>query len=466
MDTNLRFLRAACALAGLSSAVLAQMAWTQAATTGPIARSAHMMAQDSQRGRTVLFGGLAWDNYIGHFSFGDTWEWDGRAWTQFATTGPRPVARSYAAMVYDSQLRQTVLFGGSNVNGDFGDTWAWNGSTWTQLDNTGPARHWHAMAYDSQRGRIVMFGGAGNGGSTWFGDTWEWDGVSWTQVATTGPGIRIQPSMVYDSQRGKTVLFGGLGNSGNTWFGDTLEWDGSTWTQIATTGPSSRFRSAMVYDSQRNKAVLFGGFHNYAPQNDTWELAGSTWTQVAWTGPSGRGGHAMVYDLTSQKVVLFGGYIQTSSEEIYYRDTWERGAFDSTAATFRSGCGSPALDLSPVANARPAINTVAQASLHNIPSTQAFVALGWSRTMFESHPLPYLLAGYGMTGCYLLHSADTTAQPVTFTSPADANYSLPVPNWAGLIGLHVYLQGWAYAPGANAGNVIVSNGLDWRIGSL
>jgi hypothetical protein len=41
---------------------------------------------------------------------------------------------------------------------------------------------------------------------------------------------------------------------------------------------------------------------------------------------------------------------------------------------------------------------------------------------------------------------------------------LPLPNWSGLIGLHLYLQGWANAPGVNAGNTIVSNGIDWLIG--
>lgn len=37
--------------------------------------------------------------------------------------------------------------------------------------------------------------------------------------------------------------------------------------------------------------------------------------------------------------------------------------------------------------------------------------------------------------------------------------------WAGLIGLHVHLQGWASAPGANASNTIVSNGVEWVIGN-
>ena len=46
-----------------------------------------------------------------------------------------------------------------------------------------------------------------------------------------------------------------------------------------------------------------------------------------------------------------------------------------------------------------------------------------------------------------------------------ATFSLPLPNTAGLIGLHLYLQGWAYAPGANAGDMIVSNGVEWLIGN-
>lgn len=466
MGTNIGFFRRACALSGLSSALMAQMAWTEAATTGPIARNAHAMAQDSQRGRAVLFGGRGWDSFIGHFPFGDTWEWDGLAWTEVATTGPKPAARYDSAMVYDSQHGRTVLFGGAIPGVDFSDTWAWNGGAWIQLADTGPARHWHAMAYDPQRARIVMFGGAGNFGGTWFGDTWEWDGVSWTQVATTGPGIRVMPSMIYDSQRGKTVLFGGVTDFGATWPGDTWEWDGSIWTQIATTGPTGRLGSAMVYDSQRSKAVLFGGYDGGSPLGDTWELAGNTWTPVASTGPSGRLGHAMVYDHPSQRMLLFGGFTPSASSDIEFGDSWERGPFNSTAAAFGSGCGSPSLALAPVANARPVINSIAQVSLRNIPSTLAFVALGWSRTMLGSYLLPYSLAGYGMTDCYLLHSAETLAQAVTFAGPADAIFSQPVPNSSGLIGVHVYLQGYALAPGANPGNVILSNGLDWLIGNL
>ena len=243
------------------------------------------------------------------------------------------------------------------------------------------------------------------------GDTWEWDGLTWSQVASTGPTPRYFHAMAYDSQRGRSVLFGGSGIT-VAFFGDTWEWDGSTWVQVSASGPSARYLPALVFDSLRGRTVLFGG---------------------------------------------------VNSTNGHLGDAWEwSGSYVSTAAAYGNGCG---LALSPIA--RPTINTTAQASLTNIPSTLAFVAIGWSRTSFGPHPfpLPLSLASYGMPGCELLQSADAAAQPVTFTGPGSAMFSLALPNWAGLIGLDLYLQGWAYAPGANAGNAIVSNGIEWGIGN-
>ena len=77
-------------------------------------------------------------------------------------------------MVYDSQRGRTILFGGFNGN-YLGDTWEWNGAIpqWTQMNIVGPkpsARHTHAMGYDSRRGSIILFGGFYN---NYLGDTWE-----------------------------------------------------------------------------------------------------------------------------------------------------------------------------------------------------------------------------------------------------------------------------------------------------
>lgn len=444
---------------GLVETAAAQMLWTQVASAGPAARSNHAMTQDVARGRTVLFGGLSIASPIGNFTFADTWEWDGTTWVQVATGLPQ--TRTYHAMVYDSRRSRTVMFGGNNFGADYGDTWEWDGTAWTRRSNAGPPRHWHGMAYDSQRARIVMFGGAGSYGSAWFDDTWEWDGATWTQVATTGPGTRIQPAMAYDARRGRTVLFGGRSPTGE--LGDTWEWDGNSWIQMATTGPTVRSGPAMTYDSLRDRTVLFGGLRYPFCFADTWEWDGTAWTWVAGGVPSGRAGPAMVHDPAAGKIVLFGGFVTTTGNPIYLAETWERSLW-STATTYGTGCGNPPLVLSPLATARPTIHSSAVVELSNIPSPAAFVSLGWSRANAGTQPLPVPLAYFGMPGCSLLQSAEANAEPVTFTGPATGTYSLTVPNWPGLIGLKIYLQGWADAPGANPGGLVVSNGIEWVIG--
>ena len=60
------------------------MAWTQVADSGPDPRWGHQLAFDVERSRIVLFGGEA----AGAALCGDTWEWDGVAWTQQADVGP------------------------------------------------------------------------------------------------------------------------------------------------------------------------------------------------------------------------------------------------------------------------------------------------------------------------------------------------------------------------------------------
>jgi hypothetical protein len=262
--------------------------------------------------------------------------------------------------------------------------------------------------------------------------------------------------MTYDSQRGRTVMFGG--NSSGV--PETWEWDGATWTQVATTGPSVSY--AMAYDSQRGRTVLFGGDASGVPE--TWEWNGASWSQVSpATQPPSLYGHAMAYDSQRARVLLFGGRLYGG---LILRDTWDFGQPLATAHIYGTGCGSPALDLAPLVSARPIIGTTGQAVLTNVPSSLAFVALGWSRSSFGGFNLPLSLAGFGMPGCDLLQSAEAAAVPTTITGPSTATFGLPLPNLAGLIGLTVYLQGWAVAPGYNPGHTIVSNGIVWRIGAL
>ena len=149
---------------------MAKLLWTERTDFGPCPRGGSAASWDSNRGRTVLFGGNAGskgDN-------GETWEWDGSYWTQMSDIGPG--ARTYSALAYDSANKVSLLFAGSKGGIPTGDTWQWDGMNWTQLADTGPPpRSGHAMAYDSNRQRTVLFGGVASDVSQ-FGDTWEFDG--------------------------------------------------------------------------------------------------------------------------------------------------------------------------------------------------------------------------------------------------------------------------------------------------
>jgi hypothetical protein len=168
------------------------ISWTQEADGGPPPRSGHGMAYDSVRDRVVLADGMSksivqvqvqvWHSG-GLFSpgysetqiqqqvktqfFGDTWEYDGLAWTRVADTGPEP--RMGCDLVYNGNT--ILLFGGKNDSVLFKSTWEWDGKHWTQRQDIGPgARAFAAMAYDGPRQRTVLFGGIGQ---SVFGDTWE-----------------------------------------------------------------------------------------------------------------------------------------------------------------------------------------------------------------------------------------------------------------------------------------------------
>ncbi len=258
----------------------------------PVRRSNHAMVFDSLRGVIVMVGG---DN-AATAGDGDTWEWDGAAWTRRLAAGPAP--RFDHAMAFDSTRNVSVLFGGGPVAGGSpsSETWTWNGTNWTLVSNSGPsARMDSAMAFDAGRGVVVLFGGDGAGGP--LGETWEWDGTSWTLRNASGPPAQGGHAMAYDSTRGVTVLVG----QGQTW-----EWNGAVWSLI-TGGPALHAGSggghAMAFDSNRGVVVLSGAG---ADGKSTLE-----WNGVSWVGGSSgflgsRQYHALAFDSVRNSMVLFG----------------------------------------------------------------------------------------------------------------------------------------------------------------
>ena len=278
------------------------------------------MAYDIVRRRVVLFGGADAGSVRG-----DTWEWDGRNWMRVSLTGPSP--RTFAVMTYDSVRRRVILFGGNRVlfgrdrsdNRYLDDTWEWDGRKWSQIDAPGPpARAEAVMIFDAKRRRAVLFGGhtITENGRNWLGDTWEWDGKRWLSVPGSGPSPRNGAAAAYDSARELMVLFGGSTENGVS--GETWEFDGHQWTKIHSAAVEGRFNSVMAYHEARSKVIRFGGRYGGRAFGDTWEYDGQGWRLMS-SGPTARNHTAMVYDRRHHKIVLFGGHDLTN----VFGDTWE-----------------------------------------------------------------------------------------------------------------------------------------------
>jgi hypothetical protein len=290
-------------------------AWAQRfPSASPSPQTGHLLAQDTVRGVTVLYG----RNEFGSQT-PETFEWDGTNWTK-RFPAAIPSNRDRSAMAFDAARGECVLFGGHLFFTPKSDTWVWDGTNWVQLApaTVPPARSLHAMAYDAARGRVVMFGGFGT--TELLGDTWEWDGTNWTQrFPATNPPPRESMAMAYDAARGRVVMYGGFVPNGAGAIGDTWEWDGTDWIErFPSTTPPTLFDYAMAYDSTRGVTVLHGGTSGATVLTGTWEWDGNDWTERE-IGPPPRERHALAYDSSRARTVLFGGF----HDPLYLDDTWE-----------------------------------------------------------------------------------------------------------------------------------------------
>lgn len=246
-------------------------AWTERHPAhSPQPREAFSLVFDAARGQVVLFGGASDE------LFADTWTWDGEDWTKRDVLRSPPAACCYG-MGYDTSTRLVVLFIPFNSQ-----TWTWDGFQWQQR-HTADAPHWRDSASQAARDgdHLVLFGGASCPElcDTFYRDTWTWDGESWTRVFPgSAPRARYGGAMAFDPATRTTVLFGGLGYRG--FYGDTWEWDGAQWTRLRTgMSPGARYAVRMAYDSERRELVLFGGLAEGMWLGDTWTWDGVTWTE-------------------------------------------------------------------------------------------------------------------------------------------------------------------------------------------
>ncbi len=302
------------------------LAGTVPRCSGPTARQRLAMGFDQVRGVTVLRGGQCDNITTGAAELcNDQWTLGPTTWEPPAV-GAGPTVRSGAAIGWDGNTNNLILFGGqlrlNDANAMNAETWLWNGTTWTQRTpaQSPPPRALGTLSYDSMRRRVVLFGGVGNGENA-LDDTWEWDGSTWTlRTFDNAPGAREGHGMVYDQKRGRTVIYGGF--VGGTYATDTWTYDGNAWT-LADLGRGMPVRAffAMAYDSDRAVVVLHGGESPAVEAlNDTWEWDGRAWTRkLVLIPPPGRVGAAMIYDPARKLSLLFGGVHGITG---LYSDLW------------------------------------------------------------------------------------------------------------------------------------------------
>jgi hypothetical protein len=363
----------------LSIAALSQADWTKMQPFNhPSGRAYPAMAQLGSY--VVLFGGE-----IDFQPFRDTWLWDGTNWTQITSfgpfgNGPTPPARYRAAMAFDPDLNEVVLFGGkggveSNF-ADFDDTWVFRQNSftvsrfspphvyyeWVQIfppassaAHPGVSLNAH-MEYDQNTQRMILAGGE-TVGSQPSQETWAFtnnssEGPKWTNLinnpsftparANTGlakcGGFDSLPGQLpFRTPPDLLLMFGGDGpgfiSLADTWLmGDTSS-TAIAWHSIGGSHPSARDSHGMAYYPVANTVVMYGGQDqpssgNLTMPTDTWTATCSAATSAAWAqaspahNPGQRRGFGMATGPDGYTVVLFGGENAQSNE---FSDTWTWG---------------------------------------------------------------------------------------------------------------------------------------------
>ena len=156
--------------------------WTMVGRAGD-ERSGIGLAFDSKRKKIYSFGGFSGNRSLDDFRVLEAGNWKTLAHLPEMTAAE-------PGLIYDSGRDRLVLFGGSSGRGQVNsDTWEWDGSSWKQFNGAGPGgRQAFAMVYDSKLGRTIVYGGMGLTPEKIYGDTWTFDGKTWKKFDVNGPG--------------------------------------------------------------------------------------------------------------------------------------------------------------------------------------------------------------------------------------------------------------------------------------
>jgi hypothetical protein len=193
-------------------------AWADLPYAMPTSLGGTHLTFDQARDQLLLFDASS--------EVAEMWTFQGTKWIKLSTTGPKQ--HFGAGFAYDPRSRTSLLFGGECSGGfcDFGDTWSWDGQAWTELHPikappAGPAQ----MAFDAGSNQMILLTRSG---------TWAWDGTNWAQLQIPSPPFPSGQKLIQDSVHKQLFLFeGAAGDSSQTWI-----YKAGKWTQLAGPMPS------------------------------------------------------------------------------------------------------------------------------------------------------------------------------------------------------------------------------------
>jgi Galactose oxidase, central domain len=283
---------------------------------GPCPRHSTRMAYDEVRREAIMFGGDG--ACVSPLrTLGDTWAWTGDTWSpRCLECAAVPSPRVSFAFAWDRADGYVLLFGGNGCGGYCGDTWAWDGSAWTQLctgcvpggqDPTTPRpRRSASMIFSSVRnggtGEIILTAGEESKGLV--GGTWRWAGTEgidgqWRRVdGVHSPSPRTTHRMAYDENTDLIMMFGGCTAYCNYYSKAALTDDQfslgmDSWSQDAMTKPSPRCCVGLVYASRSPFSslgyaagiFLFGGAdQTHGGLDDLYFYTADAWCKVSRSG--------------------------------------------------------------------------------------------------------------------------------------------------------------------------------------
>lgn len=274
----------------------------------PPARAGHAMSFDPQRGRPILFGGVGAGGQV----LGDLWEYLGAeaGWRLIDAAGPAP--RSLAAMApapisgpEGGAVPGVLLFGGLGADGaPLGDSWTWDGRAFTHrgatpcdgADVTAPrtpaCRAGAALGLaDLQarggRGALLIGGLLSRGalGDRYDDRVWRWDGASWFQAQVQSPPtvLRRAGHRLVPTGDGQLLVLGGL--SDGVLRQDAYLIDPARGLFVPQLGaaPQARAAAAAAFDEERGEVVVAGGRGQGGVLADTWLFSASGAESGGWT---------------------------------------------------------------------------------------------------------------------------------------------------------------------------------------